>query len=98
MGRYATENCQAEDTGDDVDARDTASGQDAQLRWTYVKAAVPSAFAPAHPRGQPADAGADPPTSAQMQNVIAQCGRNPTVLVAAPLERSSTSRSEPFVS
>jgi hypothetical protein len=36
--------------------------------------------------------------SAQMQNVIAQCGRNPTVLVAAPLERSSTSRSEPFVS
>jgi hypothetical protein len=37
-------------------------------------------------------------TSAQMQNVIAQCGRNPTVLVAAPLERSSTSRSEPFVS
>ena len=37
-------------------------------------------------------------TSAQMQNVIAQCGRNPTVLVAAPLERSSTSRSEPLVS
>ncbi len=25
------------------------------------------------------------------------CGCSPTVLVAAPLERSSTSRSEPFV-
>jgi len=36
-------------------------------------------------------------SSAQMQNVIAHCGRNPTVLVAAPLERSSTSRSEPLV-